>query len=292
MISIIIPTYNKNILLQNLKRNIPYLKDYEIIVVNDNPETSMKQDIEVFKNVHLIENNINFGFGMSINKGVAQAKNPYIMLLNDDVVLKDSSFTKALDWFKKDSKLFAVSFAQIEKNKNIVGKNILYWKKGFIHHEKKHDMKTGLNAWAEGGTCIIDKAKFNMLGGFNSVYSPFYWEDVDLSYQAYRYGFHVLFDSEIQVIHYHESTIGHVFNKQYIRTIAFRNQLLFIWKNIDDPKLLAEHLLYLIPTLIKGGALFIKGFLQALPYVWGISIWKNKQHNLTQVINRSKRILP
>lgn len=292
MISIIIPTYKKNLCLQNLKKNIPYFKEYEIIIVNDNPETKMKQDIQHFKNVHLIENHINSGFGVSINKGVTQAKNPYIMLLNDDVVLKDTSYENSLNYFKKDHNLFAVSFAQIEKNGTIVGKNKVYWKKGFIHHTKQNDLKSGCNAWAEGGACLIDKSKFNAVGGFDKRYSPFYWEDVDLSYQAYRHGFYIMFDSSIQLIHHHESTIGQIFDKKFVQSIAFRNQLLFIWKNIDDFILLYEHVLYLISAIIKGRVFFIKGFLQALPYIPSILAWKIKQSNLKQVINRKKRTLP
>lgn len=300
MISVIIPTYkNRGQFLANLKHNLQYLKGIEIIVVNDNPKESLKKDLRLFhdrekvvNNFVVVENERNLGFGQSVNKGVAKAKNPYIMLLNDDVILKDNDFEKAVDHFKKDHNLFAVSFAQIEKNKNIVGKNILYWKKGFIHHEKKHDMKTGSNAWAEGGACIIDKAKFNMMGGFNTLYSPFYWEDVDLSYQAYRYGFHVLFDSEIQVIHHHESTIGRVFSTHYIQTIAFRNQLLFIWKNIDSLRLLSEHFIYFFPTVAKGGVPFIRGFFQTIPYLWTILVWKNNHRNLKPIISDSKLTLP
>lgn len=292
MISVIIPTYKKSICLQNLRENIPYLKEYEIIIVNDNPDIRMKQDTATFKNVRLIENETNCGFAESMNKGVAHAKNPYIMFLNDDVVLTDSSFTKALDWFKKDSKLFAVSFAQIEKNDHTVGKNILYWEKGFIHHEKKDDMQTGFNAWAEAGACMIDKDKFTVIGGFNKLYSPFYWEDVDLSYQAYRHGFRVVFDSKIRVIHHHESTISHVFDKQYIRGVAFRNQLIFIWKNIDEFSLLGEHALYLFPAILKGGFPFVKGFFQALLYLWSILLWKSRHRHLKNVISKAKRTLP
>lgn len=292
MISVIIPTYKKKVCLENLQKNISFLKDYEIIIVNDNPMISMEQDIQLFTNIRLIENETNVGFGTSVNSGIAMARSPYVMLLNDDVLLKDNSFLNALDHFKKDKKLFAVSFAQIEKNKTIVGKNLIYWKNGFIHHIKHKDMKTGDSAWAEGGACLIDRVKYNTVGGFNTIFSPFYWEDVDLSYQAYRYGFHVIFDSTIQVIHHHESTIRHEFEQNYIQSIAFRNQLLFIWKNIDDVGLLGEHLIHLIPTIIKGGVPFLKGFFQTFPYLWSIIIWKIKHRHLRQVINKVRHMLP
>ena len=60
MISVIIPSYrNKNMLLKNLHSNIDFLKDLEIIVINDYPQESLKNEL---KNSHLalIENKKNF----------------------------------------------------------------------------------------------------------------------------------------------------------------------------------------------------------------------------------------
>lgn len=270
MISIIIPTYNKNILLQNLKKNVPYFEDYEIIIVNDNPEASIKKEIKPYKNTRLIENKKNSGFSVSVNNGVAQAKNPYIMLLNDDVLLKDNSYEKSLDYFKKDHNLFAVSFAQIEKNKKIVGKNKTFWKRGLFFHQKADDLTFGDIGWAEGGSCIIDKKKFQELSGFNPLYSPFYWEDIDLSYRAKKVGYRILFDPNIIVEHHHESTIGKYYSIKFIKTIAFRNQFLFIWKNIRGKRIIS-HFLFLPFNIVyycfKGEFAFIKGLFKALSII-------------------------
>jgi len=87
MISVIIPTYrNKKLLIDNLKHNLLYLKDCEIIVVNDDPGESLKNLIDSRrslprtpirggndrggrgndKKIILIENKKNLGFGQSI----------------------------------------------------------------------------------------------------------------------------------------------------------------------------------------------------------------------------------
>jgi GT2 family glycosyltransferase len=268
MISVIIPTYkNKEQLLRNLKNNLQFLKDCEIIVVNDNPEISIKKDIESFKSVRLLENKRNSGFGKSVNNGVSIAKFPYIMLLNDDVVLKDTGFIKGINYFKKDKKLFAVSFAQIEKDGSIVGKNKIFWKRGLFFHQKASGLNPGENGWAEGGACIIDKKRFEKLGGFDSIYSPFYWEDIDLSYRAKKTGYRVIFDPNIVVEHHHESTIGKHFSKDFIKTIAFRNQFLFMWKNVRGRKFVS-HVLFLpfniLYYCLKGESAFINGLFKAL----------------------------
>lgn len=269
MISVIIPTYkNKEQFLDNLKHNAEYLKSCEIIIVNDNPSENLEKDLEKYENLVLIQNKKNLGFGLSVNKGVNEAKNNYVMLLNSDVILRDSSFKHALALFEQNKALFAVGFAQIEKKSDKVGKNTLFWFHGLMHHNKAPNLNYGYTAWAEGGTCMIDKEKFTKLGGFDPLYSPFYWEDVDLSYRAWKNGYQIVFEPEIIVDHHHESTIGKYFSNHMIKTISYRNQLIFTWKNITDFKLFYSHLFFLLPNIfyfiIKKDFSFFKGFMKAL----------------------------
>ncbi len=267
-ISVVIPVYKKiPDFIKNLKTNIEFLKDCEIIVVNDDPTESLASYLLDFKQIILIENKQNLGFAPTVNVGFAQVKNPYVLLLNSDVVLEDNTFKKALEHFK-DKTVFAVSFAQKEKDGTLVGKNTIYWNNGFFQHSKSTNFNEGINGWAEGGSCLIDTNKFRYLNGFDEMYSPFYWEDIDLSYRAWKQGYNVLFDPTVVVEHHHESTIGSYFKKQLIIQIAYRNQLLFIWKNISNPGMLFSHLFYLklfiLKSIVKGNTPFLKGYFQAL----------------------------
>lgn len=265
MISVIIPNYkNKKLLFDNLERNLNYLTGCQVIIINDNPSESLRNDLQKYEDIVLIENETNLGFGESINRGVKKAKGELLFLLNNDVQLINDNYKTVPPLFQTDQKLFAVTFAQEEKDGQIVGKNIIYWKNGFFRHSKGSDLKSGENGWAEAGACIIDRKKFIELGGFDKIYSPFYWEDIDLSSRARRQGYKIMFDPQIKVIHHHESTIGKYFAKDKIRQIAFRNQLIFNWRNIKGLGKMFEHLLYLVPTIAKGGLPFFKGFVQAL----------------------------
>ena len=72
-----------------------------------------RSNVQTFK---LVQNKTNVGFGKSINNGVVKATRDLILLLNDDVVLINDNYKNALKLFDKDPQLFAVSFAQKEKN--------------------------------------------------------------------------------------------------------------------------------------------------------------------------------
>ncbi len=267
-ISVVIPAYkNTRQLADNLATNLPHLKGCEVIVVNDYPPESLQTVTRKFPAVTLIENAHNLGFAGAVNVGVSQAQGDYVMLLNSDVVLLDSSFRRAVEHLHRDSNLFAVSFAQRERDGGTVGSNRLYWKDGMMYHSKSNG-KTGPNGWAEGGACMVNARIYRELGGFDTLFSPFYWEDIDLSYRAWRSGYAVMYDSEILVEHHHESTIGKYFGKQQINATTFRNQLIFIWKNIDDRRLMREHRSrlpgLLLRQTIKGEFTYLSGFLRAL----------------------------
>lgn len=267
--SVIIPTYRKkNLLFQNLRNNLPYLKKCEVIVVNDYPQESIRAEMEKqFPSVYLIERKVNGGFGAAVHTGISHASHPFILLLNSDVQLHDTSYEKAFKHFADDASLFGVSFALKERDGSIVGKNKIFWKKGFILHEKADDLTYGPNGWAEGGACLLDRKKYLALGGFDMIYAPFYWEDIDLSYRAWKAGYRVIFDPAIQVTHHHESTIGTLFQQEYVKTIAYRNQFLCVWRNIHDFRLIL-HILWLLPHSIsmirRGEWSFFKGFFQAM----------------------------
>lgn len=286
MISVVIPHYKgKEKLYSNLRSNLPFLKGCEVIVVNDYPEMSLKDEmIQLFPEVVLIENKKNLGFAGAVVVGIKQSKNPYVFLLNNDVVLKDDTYRSALTHFKEEKKLFAVSFKQIEKDNNHVGRNKIYWSHGFFRHSKGDPGTHGINGWAEGGSMVFDKKKYEEINGFDTLYSPFYWEDIDLSYRAWKAGYTIHFDSHVLVEHHHESTIATYFQKSRIETIAYRNQLITIWKNISDFKYSVEHVLYLVKNLItyplKGQKSFVKGFWMALMLLPQIIKKRNQQKKL------------
>ena len=244
-----------------LEINKKYFNGCEIIVMNDYPQENItKQVKKICPESIVINNKKNLGFAGNVNRGVLKATKNYIFLMNSDVVLKDNSFLKALEYFKKDRKLFAVGFAQIEKDGKIVGANRSYFKNGLVYHSPLssniYHLKS--NFWAEGGSSIFKKKLFIDLGLLDELFNPFYWEDIDLSYRAWKAGYKILYDPNIKVEHHHESTIGKYFDKRKVLKIAFRNQLIFNWKNLTDKKLIFEHLLN-FPKLI-----FIPGFFDAL----------------------------
>ncbi len=269
-ISVIIPVYkNYEMFYRFLTENHKHLEGCEVLVMNDYPaENITKPVLKIMPKARVFNNRKNLGFAGNVNRGVTKSIRSYVMLMNSDVVLKDDSFVNSLTHFQRDRKLFAVSFSQKEKDGKLVGANSGYFSQGMVNHRARTAKKLSVNFWAEGGTAIFRKKIFTELGMLDNLFNPFYWEDIDLSYRAWKAGYTVLFDPNIVVEHHHESTIGKYFDKSKVLKVAFRNQLIFQWKNLTDRDMLTSHFVNLVRlfliSLLKWDNIFLSGFFNAL----------------------------
>lgn len=250
-ISVVIPNWRGRELLEKNLPSVLAAKPDEIIVIDDaSPDDSNQFLKKNYPQVRLIKHQENRGFAAGCNSGAKTAKGEIVVLLNLDVVPEEDVLQKVLPDFE-DEKVFAVSFNEPQWS----WARIL-WQKGTVEHEPgPKTSKTHLSAWASGGSAAFRKSIWEELGGFDEIYNPFYWEDIDLSYRAWKRGYQVLWEPKAIVHHQHEAIIGKHFSKKDISFISERNRLLFIWKNIIDWKMIIEHKFYLLPWLIRPGHL-------------------------------------
>lgn len=180
----------------------------------------------------LINSNKNLRFAGAVNLGALYAENNYLFLINNDVKLTPNVLDPLLNHFS-DRQVFAVGCLEFEVDEHGVqsGKNKLWFDKGLFMHSRASDMLTGDTAWVSGGSGLFDKNKFFNLGGFDQLFYPAYWEDVDLSFQARKKGYRVLFEQRAIVYHIHETSNKAVFGDHGINNMSFSNQLKFTKKN-------------------------------------------------------------
>lgn len=263
--SIIIPNWNgKKLLAKNLPAVLTAAgKKAEVIVV-DNGSTD--GSVEFLKNLaqedknsimRIIEVSENRGFAYACNLGVEKAKGELVVLLNNDV-MPEKNFLEPLEQDFADPEVFAVSLNEPQWS---WAKGI--WRKGFIEHQPGKKTKSHhISFWANGGSGAFRKKIWGQLGGFDELHHPFYWEDIDLSYRAWKRGYKIIWEPRSIVHHKHEGTISR-FPKKYVGMISQRNQLLFIWKNITDPKMIWQHKFWLGKRLLTTPG-YWRPFLTAL----------------------------
>ena len=270
-ISVIIPNYNgRELLEKNLPNVVKNCLGCEIIVVDDGSTDNSTKFLKSFKGIKLIAQLKNRGFASTVNNGVKSAKGELVLLLNSDVSPLPGFLDQLAAHFKDDKNLFAVGAADnsFESGKVVIkGRGGAKISKGFFQHYAL-SQSGGETLWVSGGSGLFDRQKFISLSGFDTTYAPFYWEDIDLSYRARKSGYYCLFEPAAKVNHYHEEgAIKKTKSESYIKTISYKNQFLFFWKNISDPIYNCQHLFFLpyhfLKATVKGDWAFYKGFFKA-----------------------------
>ena len=271
-ISVIIPNYNgKKLLKKNLSSVIKNCPNCQVIVIDDaSTDDSVNFIHRNFKKIKIIELKKNRGFAYAANLGVRQATGDFVVLLNSDVSPKNNFLKPALDHFK-NRKVFAVALADHshENGKIMIrGRGGAIFIKGFVNHFALPS-KSAETLWVSGGSGLFDKRKFLELGGFDTNFVPFYWEDIDLSFRAWRSGYICLFEPKSSVDHFHqEGAIQKSKSSFFVKTVSYKNQFIFVWKNISDFLLLSQHILWLpyhfAKALLTLDVTFFVGFLWAV----------------------------
>jgi GT2 family glycosyltransferase len=78
--------------------------------------------------------------------------------------------------------------------------------------------------YAGGGSSAYDRRKFLELGGFDPLLHPFYVEDADVSYMAWKRGWKVLYAPGSIVFHEHRGTIGKRFTRRTSTASSLRTR--------------------------------------------------------------------
>ncbi len=253
---ILIPNYNGASLLEEYLPSVLDAVSYastpcDIFVVDDG-STDLSADLlqNRFPEVRVLKNDRNMGFAKSVNRGMAACKHGIVVLLNNDVRIEKDFIGPLVKHFENEKVFAAVGKGLIHQDGVLKNESItkLEFKNGFLnlvqpgllHPEKTYDEVCTVTH-ACGGFSAFDREKFLTLGGFDDLYYPFYWEDVDLCYRAWKRGWWVLYEPKSIAYHRSHATINKTHNKDYVDMLHVRNRLLFTWKNLTDSEMLIEH---------------------------------------------------
>jgi GT2 family glycosyltransferase len=253
--------------------------DHEILVVDNGSTDGSVQFIrENFPQVRILALDRNYGFAVGNNRGAGEAQTDIVVFLNNDMVVERGFLRPLLTGFS-DPSVFAVScqifFADATRRREETGKTRARFEGGFFYlwHDEiraeDNNVETVPVFWAGGGSCAVQRKRFLAIGGFDSLYHPFYVEDTDLSYQAWKRGWKCLLAPSSRAVHKHRSTSKTKFGDRFVDNTIRRNQYLFIWKNVTDLSMVLEHLANLPRThargMIQNGPRFeIRAYLRAV----------------------------
>jgi glycosyltransferase involved in cell wall biosynthesis/SAM-dependent methyltransferase len=166
-LSVIVPWWDHTEFLELWENNLKYLSDCEIIFIDNGSQEESKKTLAKFCQIHnikLIRNEENRGFAVANNQGLAVAMGDYILHLNNDISIKGELNIKHLCNLAQDGIAGPIRYVINELNINYV----------------------------EGWALCAKKSLLDNLGGWNEIYGPGYWDDIDLCYRAQLAGYQII----------------------------------------------------------------------------------------------------
>jgi len=295
-ISVIIPNYNgTKLLIEYLPVAVEVVKNtgvpFEIIIVDDkSTDDSVSFIRQHFPDLKLILNNENRGFSYTCNQGIKAAQYELIFLLNSDVKLTPGYFDHQWKYFSEPD-----TFGVMGRIIDMEGEGIqdaarlprfsgLKLKTGYFYYSNNPDDRL-YTLYLSGANALVDAAKLRQMGGFDEIYSPFYFEDLDLGIRAWRLGWKCYYEHQAVCRHKLSATTKNYKTPGWVKGVYFRNRFYFhaihldgIWSFLYYCQVtLAE----LIPKLLIGQFWIGKSYLELLKNRQKIILSKQKLKNLT-----------
>jgi len=282
-VSIVIPTWNGRHLLERFLPSVlaaaeAYRRSHgaevEVLLVDDGgtDDTAFWLAETHPGQVELLMRRTNEGFAHACNTGFEHARHPVILLLNNDVEVAEDAIAPLVGHFGEPD-VFAVACetTNLETGEATGVGKIGAFARGFLRvHAGYRPQAPGEwpSIFASGGASAFSRAGLRELGGFDTIFAPFYWEDVELSYRAWKRGWRVLYEPASRVRHQVSSTIGAKFRRADVRAVEHRNRLMAHWIHLHDASMWRKHVLRVallaVTTPLRGDLPFLDGLVEAL----------------------------
>ena len=179
MISVITPVWNRRDLTAQylFGNNIHYPDDpgAQWIIIDNGSTDGTGGILEYWKDIVgrplvIIKNKTNLGFSVACNQGAARADGDTLLFLNNDILVQGDYLTP-------------LEKALADNPHSLAGPQLVNFDTGWNVFGDK------LISYLIGWCLAMPKEVFETLGGFDERFSPAYYEDVDLCYNALQSGY-------------------------------------------------------------------------------------------------------
>jgi GT2 family glycosyltransferase len=211
---------------------------------------------------------------VSFNEVVRRVNETVVVLLNNDVKLARDAVDRLAEPLRRDPDCFLTGpqcwgFDGLYEGT----RSALCFRRGLVHTRLQPpavvDGITDVAYTASAGAVLaVDRAKFLALGGFDPLFLPGRYEDLDLAFRGWLAGWKAVYVPEALAYHKRSATFHARLGREGVSKLDARNSLLFAWKNLRSTNYLALHLLCLSIRLIwsvfTGQTNFLCGYFSAL----------------------------
>lgn len=244
-----------------------------IVVDNDSQDGSvatLRQAIKKnhYKNMQVIPNRENAGFGKGCNIGADVAKGEFVLFLNNDTSVQDKGIIDMALYMKKHEKIAILGGQLRNPNGSLqasTGKFYTLWnvfllllgmqKFGLL--DKSPDEISQVD-WVKGGLMMVRKDIFQQLSGFDE-HIFMYTEDMELCYRLKQVGFITMFYPDVTIVHAEHGSA----NRSFAIIHIYKGMLYFYKKH----KNIAQYFVLKLLLILKAWVAIIVGRISGNDYL-------------------------
>ncbi|MFN8309871.1 MAG: glycosyltransferase family 2 protein [Chitinophagales bacterium] len=225
-LSVVIVNYNVKHFLEQCLQSVMRASaniSCEVFVVDNNSQDGSQQMVQSkFPEVKLIANAGNPGFSRANNQAMALASGEFVLILNPDTVVGESTFQTCMQFMQTHSQAGALGVKMVdgkgiflpESKRGLPTPAVAFYKMfglaslfpksltfgkyhlGFLSKEENHEVEI-----LSGAFMFFRKTVLDQIGYFDETFFM-YGEDIDLSYRVLKAGYKNYYLADTAIIHY------------------------------------------------------------------------------------------
>jgi GT2 family glycosyltransferase len=210
-VTIVVPTYGAAKWVELCLEAVIAVTEpcYEVIVVDNASPGGLAEDLSRrIENARVIANPVNRGFGAASNQGANLARGSLLLFLNSDVVVQRGWLSPLRERIAGTPDVGAVAPRVLNLDGTLQEAGALLFANGYTQfygfgddpERAQYRFPRELD-YASAACLMVSRRAFFGVGGLDSIYSPAYYEDVDLCLGLRDNGYRVLYEPRAVVTH-------------------------------------------------------------------------------------------
>ena len=233
-VSVIVVLYNQAGLtmqcLQSLSRSTGVV--FETIVVDNASSDAMPDLLQRVDGARLLVQTENLGFLRAVNLAADYAKGQYVLLLNNDAMVEPTTLASACARLAAEPDAGAVGGpihlwdGRLQEAGSIVWNDgsCLGYGRGDAPQLPQYQFVRDVD-YCSGAFLLVRRALFELLGRFDEVFAPAYYEESDFCVRLWEHGHRVVYDPAVRIRHFEFASDV---NSGQAMALQARNRAIFV----------------------------------------------------------------
>ncbi|TWH46000.1 glycosyltransferase [Sporomusa sp. KB1] len=183
--------------------------DFEVLIVDNASSDATTQLLSLLNGVRVITNKENIGFLKAVNRAIDQAHGQYLLLLNNDAIVRPGSIQQAITRMESTPGIGAVGGRVILPDGLLQEAGSIIWQDGTCLGYQRGELPDTNEAmfvrdvdYCTGAFLLTPTELFRQMGGFDVRYAPAYYEETDYCVRLWKRRLRVVYDPAVVIDHF------------------------------------------------------------------------------------------